>query len=117
ETGLAHVGPHGVYDAIGYVQHDPVGATAGLNDEVGLFRQAALVDVFGETADAVAAGFGFGAVCVKDPHFEVGGLAGKDEDDAVGADAQVAVAHFAREGGRVGNVEVKAFDEMVVVAE
>ena len=69
---------------------------------VGLASQAVVVDVLGDATDAVAAHLRLGAVGIEHLHPGVGRLGGEDEDQAVAADAEVAIAHAAGEFGRVG---------------
>ena len=61
----------------------------------------ALDEVFGETAEAVAAHLAVGAVGVDDRHARGGGLGVLDEQDAVGADPEVPVADPRGSGGPV----------------
>jgi len=111
---------------VGGLVEDAEEAAGGLDDE-GLGAEAeAVVCELGDAAEAVAAHLGFGAVGVEHAHADGGvlftGVGGgrADEDEAVGADAGVAVAHGAGEcgpivggfEGGVGGVEVE-----VVVAE
>ena len=78
---------------------------------------AVVVDVLGDAADAVAAHFGLGAVGVEHPHLGVGAVDGADQDQAVGADAEVAIGDRAGEGRGVGgNRLAEAIDVDVVVA-
>lgn len=72
-------------------------------------------DVEGYAAEAVAAHLGTGAVGVEDDHLGVFGGVWGDEEDAVGADAEVAVADGLNElrGEGLGG----ALDEDEVVAE
>lgn len=76
-----------------------------------------VVGEFGDAADSVAAHFGFGAVGVEHSHADVGEVGGEDEDEAVGADAEVAVGDFLGEGGGVGYFFGEAVDVDVVVAD
>ena len=71
-----------------------------------LRNDAVVVDVFCEAADAVAAHFRLAAVGVDNAHPHVGLIAGHDDDDAVGADSRMAVAHF---HGQFGKILVRAF--------
>ncbi len=51
----------------------------------------AVIDIFGETADAVAAHFGFAAVGVEHPHLVIGHFGGQNQQQAVAANAELAV--------------------------
>ena len=93
-------------------------APAGLDGDLGAAGDAVVVDVLGDAADAVAAHLAFGAVGVEHAHAGVGPFGGGDQDQAVGADAEVAVADGAGEGGQVaGGGLVEEVDVDVVVAE
>ena len=75
-------------------------AAAGLDRQLLLGGDAVVVDVLGDAADAVAAHLAFGAVGVEHPHPGIGPLGGHDQDQAVAADAEVAVADGARQRAR-----------------
>ena len=64
--------------------------------------QAVVVDVLGHAADAVAAHLRLGAVGVEHPHPRVGPLRGHDQDQAVGADAEMPVADRHRQPRGIG---------------
>jgi hypothetical protein len=76
-------------------------AAAGLDAQFLLPRDAVVVDVLGHAADAVAAHFRLAAVGIEHPHAGVGSFAGADEDQAVSADAEMAVGDDAGQGGEV----------------
>ena len=84
------------------------GARLDREATVGRRDPGALDEVFGETAEAVAAHLAVGAVGVDDRHAGGGGLGVLDEQDAVGADPEVPVAD-SRGGG--GPVELQAVGE------
>ena len=98
-AGLAQLAEFGV-------QH----ARAGFDREtsVGGGDAGALDQIFGEAAEAVAAHLAVGAVGVDDGHPRGGRFGVFNQQDAVGADAEVAVADFGRGGGPV---ELEAFSE------
>ena len=81
--------------------------------------RAELAEVRGEAADPVAAHLGLGAVRVVDRHAEVvRRVAGHDEDDAVRAHAEVAVAEPLRlRRRRLRRRGVAVVDEQEVVAQ
>ena len=82
-------------------------------------RRPELAEVRGEAADPVAAHLGLGAVRVVDRHAEVvRRVAGHDEDDAVRAHAEVAVAEPLRlRRRRLRRRGVAVVDEQEVVAQ
>jgi hypothetical protein len=115
---LAHIDADRLDLAAGEVEVQRQHAAAGLDLQRVVARQAAVVDELGDAADAVAAHLRLAAVGVEHAHLRVGDLGAADEDEAVAADAEVAVAHGARQGRRVGGFGlVEAIDVDVVVAE
>ena len=76
----------------------------------------ALGSVEGGAAKAVAAHFGAGSVGVEDDHLDVGVGGGGEQEDAVGADAEVPVAELADGVGWEG-LSVGPGDDDEVVAE
>jgi hypothetical protein len=93
-------------------------AAGGFEGERRLGDEAAVVEVTGEDADAVAALLSFGGVGVEDAQGE--GRAGRGKwapEDAVGADAEVAVADAADLRGRGQRAGVARVHDEVVVAE
>ena len=83
-----------------------------------LLGDAVVEHILGDAANAVAAHLAFGAVGVEHPHSGVGPLGGHDQDQAVAADAEVAVADGPRQRGRVvrGRLVERA-DIHVIVAD
>ena len=67
-------------------------APAGLDRHLFFAGQAMIVEVLGDAADAVAAHLAFGAVGVEHPHPGVGPLGRHDQDQAVAADPEMAIA-------------------------
>jgi len=93
-------------------------SSRGVEGEGLLFHQAAVVEVTGEDPDAVAAFFGLGGVGVEDAQGE--GSAGggqRSPENAVGADAEVAVADAADVRGRRQRAGVARVHDDVVVAK
>ena len=117
EDGLAHVDAR-ADDAVAVpVRRDVQDARARLHVQraaVGR-HHAALQHELGEAADAVAAHLALGAVHVVHPHPDGGALRRRDDDEAVGADAEVAVGYAPRDLGPVALL-VQAVDVDVVVA-
>ncbi len=107
-------------DALAALADEAGDAAAGGEDGEGFVfaDEAAVVEVAGEDAEAVAGFFGFGAVGVEDAEGEIGvGGFFLAVEDAVGAEAVVAVADLDDlvGGGRVEGFE--DFEDEVVVAE
>ena len=75
---------------------------AGLDPQRWLAGQPVIVNVLRHAPDAVAAHFRLGAVGIEHLHPGVGDLGGEDEDQAVAADAEVAVGDSAGEFRGVG---------------
>ena len=95
-------------------QHAP----PGLDGDAVLPRQAVVVEVLGHAPDAVAAHLALGAVGIEHPHPGVGPFRGHDEDQAVGADAEVPVADGHRQAGGIGRGRLpEGLDVDVVVAD
>src|SRR6185436_3765621 len=88
----------------------------GLDRDRLLPGQPVVVDVLADAADAVAAHRSLGAVGVEHDHPEVGLLRGGDQDEAVGADAGVAVADRDRQRRGIGDLLLEGVDVDVVVA-
>ena len=114
---LAHIDAHPPDHAVADFQFDRQHAAAGLDPQRRILAQPVVVDVLGDAADAVAAHFRLGAVGVEHPHPGVGPLAGTNEDQAVAADAEMAVGDSPRQfGGLLGHRFGEAIDVDVVVA-
>ena len=94
---------------------DDLYARIGLDAERDLADQAAIVDELGEATDAIAAHLGEAAVGVEDPHAAIGGRGVEEQDEAVRADAAVAVAEHRRERSRVGRESTTRVDVHEVV--
>ena len=65
---------------------------AGLDRHLLLAGQTMIVQILGDTADPVAAHLAFGAVGVEHPHPGIGSFRGHDQDQAVAADSEMAIA-------------------------
>ena len=118
EPGRAHGGSDGRDAAIATGELNLADSAKGL-DYQPVFRCGydTLFDyVLGEHADSVAAGFGFGAVGVVDLHAAVGHVGVPDEEDAVAADAEMAVTDVDGDSGPVF-FDLSGVDENVVVAD
>jgi len=104
EDGRAHIDRDGGDGAVGCdVEFKMLYSREGFEVDLGRVDEGVVVGVLCYAADAVSAHFGLGAVGVEHSHFEVGGLGGQDEDEAVGADAEVSVADL--DGGLSGVVD------------
>ena len=89
-------------------------AGARLDGQIRLaMREAPVVDILGEAADAVAAHLRFGAVRVEHPHPKRRGLARQDQDHAVRADAELAVAQERRPALRLLGQRLAFFAQAV----
>ena len=88
----------------------------GLDAEGLVADPAAVPGVAGGAADGIAAHFGFAAIGIKNAHGEIGALGGKEQDQAIAADAEVPVADTAGEQVGVGDGLAAAIDEDVIVA-
>src|SRR5512135_2223528 len=79
-------------------------------------RDAVVVDIFGEAADAVAAHLHLAAVGVVDLHLEIGHLRGMDGQQLIGADTEAAIAKVL--GDRVQMIDIlfQAVEEDKIVA-
>src|SRR5205823_946986 len=87
-------------------------------DAHGIFlREAVVIRIFGHAANAVAAHFAFQAVGVEHAHADVGLLRRHDEDQAVAADAGVAIGNQRSNARGIRHFLVKAIDVDVVVAD
>ena len=72
--------------------------------------------VAGGSPDGEAAHFGLAANGNKNAHGEIGALGGKEQDQAIAADAEVPVADTAGEQMGVGDGLAAAIDEDVIIA-
>ena len=101
-----------------HVEIDGQHAAAGLDRQSRLAGNAVVVHVLRHAAQPVAAHLGLGAVGVEHPHPGVGQLRLADEDEPVGADAEVPIADGAGECRQVGGHGVAdAIDVHVIVAD
>jgi len=77
-----------------------------------------IVQVLGDAADAVAAHLAFGAVGVEHAHPGTRPLGWHDQDEAVGSDPEMAIAHGDRQlRGIPGRRLAERLDVYVVVAK
>ena len=81
-----------------------------------LLRDAMVVDIFGETADAVAAHLHLAAVGVVDLHFEVGDLRGMHRQQLIRANAETAVAKPLGHGFEILDVVLQTIEKDEIVA-
>ena len=88
----------------------------GLDAEGLVAGPATVPGVAGGAPDGVAAHFGLAAIGIKNAHGEIGALGGKEQDQAIAADAEVPVADTAGEQMGVGDGLAAAIDEDVIVA-
>src|SRR5439155_25556809 len=98
---LAHVHADALYLALFDLQVKRQDAAARFDRQPRLGGDAVVVDVLGHAADAVAAHLRFAAVGVEHAHAGVGALRRADEDQAVAADAEMAVADDPAQGGGI----------------
>ena len=91
-------------------------AGSGLAVELGLVRQAAIVDEFGDAPDGVSAHLRLGPVGIEHPHAEVGRVGRHDEHEPVGADPEMPVAHERRDSRGLVDRLLEAVDVDVIVA-
>lgn len=121
ENGLAHVDGGGLEEArfVGGVV-DIEDAGAGLDAHGVGGCELVIGGVFGDAPDSVAAHFGFRAVVVEHAHLDVGGcgiVGWEDKDEAVAADACVAVGDLDGEAHGIADGFFESVDVDVVVAE
>ena len=90
---------------------------AGFQGDCWFANDAAVVDVSGDAADAVAAHLGLAAVGVEDPHPRVGFLRWTDQDQPVSPDAEMPIADRSAERRRIARRRsAEAIDVDIVVA-
>ena len=119
ETGRAHTDAGAAdHAAAGVVGDDGADAGHSVHGDLGGVGgdDAPFNGVFGEAADAVAAHCALGAVGVEHPHFEVGDVGVHNQDEAVAAHAEVAVADGAGEGAPVARRHCAGVHIDIVVA-
>ncbi len=118
ENGRAHVDADAFHPPAVDLEIEGEDAASCLDRQL-LFRGNTMVEkVLGDAANAVAAHFAFRAVGVEHSHFRVGAFGRHDHDEAVAADARMAVAHG--EGERDGVTRwalVEGADIHVIVAD
>jgi len=91
-------------------------AGAGFGGYLLFGHDAMVVGVFGHAADAVAAHLRFGTVGIEHPHPHVSLVRRHDEDETVGADAEVAVGNPYGHLLRVSDLFSEAVHIDVIVA-
>ena len=111
EDRLAHVDFHQFTD-----DPRPDDTGAGFHFKRSLGRDAVIVDVFGEAADAVAAHLHLAAVGVINLHLEIGDFRRMHRQQLIGADAEAAIAKFFRDKIEIFNVLFQAIDKHEIVA-
>ena len=94
----------------------PDNAGERLHFELALLRDAVIVNVFGEAADAVAAHLDLTAVGVVDLHLEVGDFRRMHRQQLIGADAEAAVAELLGDGFQMIDVFLQAIEKNEIVA-
>ena len=117
EHGLAHIHAHRDNLAALHIQQKRFDARKRLQRHGSLARHAAVVDVFANAARRVAAHRALRAVRVEHDHPEIGDVAGRDDDQAVRADAEMAVAQGPGQRRKILRMLLKAVDINVVVAK
>ncbi len=107
ENGRAHVDPNPLNSPPGNFEVEREDSPAGLDGHLLLAGQAMIVQIFGDAADAVAAHLAFRAVGVEHPHPGIGSFRGHDQDQAIAADPEMAIADLDRRaaGGRPAAVD------------
>ena len=99
------------------VQNQGFNAAEGFNGDFGFAaHHIVVVQVFADTADAVAAHFSLGAVGVEHAHFCVCNIRGADQDDAVAADAEVMVGQAHRKLLRIVHRMSEAVEIYIIIA-
>ena len=94
--------------------HADTGPGFHFDDAIG--NEAVLEGVPGHAAGGVAAHLGLGAVRIEHAHANVGLIRGKNQDEAVGTDAEMPVRHSFRQAFRVRDMLLKTIDVNVIIA-
>jgi hypothetical protein len=117
EDWLAHVDGHPPHLAFGRFQCQRQHAAAGFDAHGVVPGQAMIERIFCDTADAVAAHLPFRSIGVEHAHPHIRLVRGEDENQAVAADAKMAIGN--RDGGshRILDRLIKAVDVNIVVAD
>lgn len=93
-------------------------AATRFNFEFRFLSDAVVVNILGDTADAVAAHFRFAAISVEHSHARVGSFGGTDEDQAVPSHAKVPIADGNRSLGDIARNRLgKAINVNVIIAQ
>jgi hypothetical protein len=117
EDRFAHVDGDLLDLAIGEVQGEGEDSAAGFDGHGVVLGEAVVVGVLGDAADAVAAHLALAAIGVEHAHADIGVVGGEDEDEAIGADAGVAVGDEAGDLAGVGESFLEVVDIDIVVAD
>ena len=113
----AHIHPHADRLAVFHIQVQSLHPRARFDGQVGLVRQSAVVAILGHAADTVAAHLAFAAVIIEHLHPKIRLVAGQDQDQSVGAAAEMRAAHPHAQRRRVGNGFLQTVDINVVVSD
>ena len=93
-------------------------AAAGFDRHRIVARQAVIEGILGDAANAVAAHLRFAAVGVEHAHAHIGALGWANQDEAIAADAEVAIADLDAQLGRMTRRRIAhAIDVDVIVAD
>ena len=112
DDGLAHVHAHADDPAGGENEPGVHNAAERVNRELSFLRVAVVVQEFGKNAQTVAGFFRFAAIRIQDAHSEIrAGIFG-DNEDAIAADAGIAMANNPGAFGR--QLKRRVHDEVIV---
>ncbi len=92
-----HIDRNRLHHPVGDVQVKHLYTGEGLKSDDSLVGQTAFVNILADTARGVAAHLGLRAIGIEHAHTEIGHLRAHDCNKAIGADAEMNVAHAARE--------------------
>ena len=112
----AHAHAHSLDRAVGHIQPERLDAGACLDRELGLIRQAAVMDIFAHAADGVAAHLGARAVGIVHFHAKIRDLRRADQHEPVAADAEMAIRQPDCRTRRIGHSLGEAVDIDIVIA-
>ena len=95
---------------------DRLDSSQRLDSHGGFVCQAVVIDIFGDTADPVAAHLTFGAVHIVHGHTEIRLFRRADKDQAVTADPEMITAHVDRHRLRVRNGGFRTIHIDIIIA-
>ena len=112
-----HIDPHPGHFAVFHSQLQSFHPAAGVNRNCCFISQAIIIDIFCHTADTVSAHGAPGSIRIVHLHFKVRGIGWFDQNQPVGADAEMPVADLHRHLLRVFYFFLKTVDIDVIVAD